>query len=139
MTVTAVDTNILIDIFSQDATYWKSSYEALECASEAGAVIVAPVVVAEVASSATSTDDAARSLSFLDELLIDMSRDQLIQAGLLWRDGSRARARRSLPDYLIAVHAASNADRLLTRDKEFDKLKVPGLRVVKPSQVLSST
>jgi len=49
MTVTAVDTNILIDIFSQDATYWKSSYEALERASEAGAVIVAPVVVAEVA------------------------------------------------------------------------------------------
>ena len=139
MTVTAVDTNILIDIFSQDATYWQSSYEALERASEAGAVIVAPVVVAEVASSATSTDDAARSLSFLDELLIDMSRDQLIQAGLLWRDGSRDRARRSLPDYLIAVHAASNADRLLTRDKEFEKLKVPGLRVVEPSQVVSST
>ncbi len=43
---------------------------------------------------------------------------------------------RILADYMIAVHAASHADQRLTRDAEFTRMKVPGLAVVTPAEIL---
>lgn len=138
MSVTAVDANVLIDVLVRDEEFWKESYEALELASAQGSVIVAPIVVAEVAGAATRTFDARTRFDLGDDVIVEMDAVQLVQAGLAWRERVVSRSRRSLPDYLIAVHAARNADRLLTRDKDFTKLGVAGLEVVTPREFLGA-
>ena len=138
MSVTAVDANVLIDVLVRDQTFWKDSYEALELASARGSVIVAPIVVAEVAGAATRTLDARERFHIGDDMIVEMDAAQLVQAGQAWRQRTEPRSRRSLPDYLIAVHAARNADRLLTRDKDFTKLGVDGLEVVTPQEFLAA-
>jgi len=138
VSVTAVDANVLIDVLVRDKTFWKESYEALELASARGSVIVAPIVVAEVAGAATWTLNSRTSFDIGDDMIVEMDAAQLVQAGLAWRQRVVPRSRRSLPDYLIAVHAARNADRLLTRDKDFTKLGVAGLEVVTPQEFLAA-
>jgi predicted nucleic acid-binding protein len=138
VSVTAVDANVLIDVLVRDQAFWKDSYEALELASARGSVIVAPIVVAEVAGAATRTLDARTRFDVGDDMIVEMDAAQLVQAGLAWRQRVLPRSRRSLPDYLIAVHAARNADRLLTRDKDFTKLGVAGLEVVTPQEFLAA-
>ncbi len=139
MSVTAVDANVLIDVLVRDEAFWKESYEALELASARGSVIVAPIVVAEVAGATTRTSDSRTSFDLGGEMIVEMDAAQLVQAGLAWRQRGVPRSRRSLPDYLIAVHAARNADRLLTRDKDFTKLGVAGLEVVTPQEFLATS
>jgi len=138
VSVTAVDANVLIDVLVRDQTFWKESYEALELASARGSVIVAPIVVAEVAGAAKWALDARTRFDVGDDMIVEMDAAQLVQAGLAWRQKVVSRSRRSLPDYLIAVHAARNADRLLTRDKDFTKLGVAGLEVVTPQEFLAA-
>lgn len=139
MTVTAVDANVLIDVLVRDESFWRESYEALELASARGSVIVAPIVVAEVAGAASPTVGTRTRFDLADDLIVEMDAAQLVQAGLAWRKRAVSRSRRSLPDYLIAVHAARNADRLLTRDKDFDKLDIAGLEVVTPKDFLAAS
>lgn len=139
MTVTAVDANVLIDVLVRDERFWRESYEALELASARGSVIVAPIVVAEVAGAASPTVGTRTRFDLADDLIVEMDAAQLVQAGLAWRKRAVSRSRRSLPDYLIAVHAARNADRLLTRDKDFDKLDIAGLEVVTPKDFLAAS
>lgn len=138
MSVTAIDANVLIDVLVRDEEFWKESYEALELASAHGSVIVAPIVVAEVAGAASRTLEARTRFDIGDDVIVEMDAAQLVQAGLAWRERVVSRSRRSLPDYLIAVHAARNADRLLTRDKDFTKLGVAGLKVVTPQEFLGA-
>ena len=99
---------------------------------------MAPIVVAEVAGAATRTLDARERFHIGDDMIVEMDATQLVQAGQAWRQRVVPRSRRSLPDYLIAVHAARNADRLLTRDKDFTKLGVDGLEVITPQEFLAA-
>lgn len=138
MSVTAVDANVLIDVLVRDERFWTQSYEALELASARGSVIIAPIVVAEVAGAASGTADPHTRFDVGDDMIVEMDAEQLVEAGLAWRRRAVSRSRRSLPDYLIAVHAARNADRLLTRDKDFLKLGVTGLEVVTPEEFLAA-
>lgn len=138
MSVTAVDANVLIDVLVRDEKFWEESYEALELASARGRVIVAPIVLAEVAGAVSRSRDPDDRLKDVSEMLVEMSAAQLVHAGRAWRDRRVSRQRRSLPDYLIGVHASRNADRLLTRDKDFARLEIAGLDVVTPTQYLAA-
>ena len=138
MSVTAVDANVLIDVLVRDEKFWQESYEALELASAQGDVIVAPIVLAEVAGAVSRPSDPGDRLKDVGEMLVEMNAAQLVHAGLLWRDRTVSRQRRSLPDYLIGVHAARNADRLLTRDTDFKKLHIADLEVVTPREFLAA-
>jgi predicted nucleic acid-binding protein len=59
-----------------------------------------------------------------------------IAAGQIWRQRTHKDRIRILPDYIVASHAVEYADRLLTRDAGFSRMKVPGLVVVTPEDVL---
>jgi len=138
VTVTAVDTNILLDIWLADAQFLAASKAALECALEDGRVIASSVVVAELAAAFEEPHTTRVALGDMHIDLAVPTWDELAMAGNLWRGRRGKRRDRMLADYMIAANAAVAADRLLTRDREFASLGVPGLNVSTPSDLIQA-
>jgi predicted nucleic acid-binding protein len=133
--ITAVDTNVLLDIFFPDPAFGPLSKEKLRAASGEGALIVCEVVYAEVAGLFPRPSNLE---SFLDASGIQLkpsTPETLWKAGELWKKFCLARPHhpdrtgRLLADFLIGAHALMQAERLLTRDKDFFHSTFTGLRL----------
>lgn len=84
--ITAVDTNILLDILIPDAPHGEASKLWLDEANEQGALIVSEVVYAELASQFNSQDELD---SFLEDTAIRLTpstREALYEAGKALED-----------------------------------------------------
>jgi hypothetical protein len=88
-----------------------------------------------VAAAFASRERANDALQRLEIEFSAMDLIAAVNAGASWREyrrrgGARARI---VADFLIGAHAASCADRLLTRDRGFYRPHFPGLPIVDPS------
>ena len=137
--MTAVDTNVLLDIWLNDPEFASTSKNALQIALSEGDVIVAPVVVAELAAAIDAPEHIVSVLEQMSVAVSQSSWEELVLAGRLWSDRRGSRRERIIADFLIAANAAIAADRLLTRDKDFARLGVAGLVVATPQEMASPT
>lgn len=133
--ITAVDTNILIDILEPDPVHGLRSKEALKKCLHEGAVVACDVVWAEVATAyGEDQDNLADALRTMRIGFSAMSYEAAMSAARSWhgyrrRGGGRDRI---AADFLIGGHAAAQTERLLTRDLGFYKNYFSGLAVVSP-------
>lgn len=133
--ITAVDTNVLLDVFGADAKFGEASAEALrECLGE-GALVACEAVWAETATAFQSSDSFRRAMADLAVTFDPLTEAAAVKAAEAWR---RYRARggprtRIASDFLIGAHALSAADRLLTRDRGFYRRYFAALKVLDPS------
>jgi len=132
--ITAVDSSVLLDIFSADAAFGPRSRVALESCGDAGRLICCEVVWAEVSAGFPdhATVDAAMArvgveFEAMDEWCASA-------AGSAWRAyRSRGGSRTTMiADFLIGAHALTRADRLLTRDRGFLS-NFAGLTILDPT------
>ena len=133
--ITAVDTNVLLDVFGADAKFSPASSEALRRCLREGALVASEVVWAE---TATVFGDAGRFRDAMYKLPVaisPMTEDAAIRAAAAWRRYRAGRGPRDriAADFLIGAHALVSADRLLTRDRGFYRRYFSGLRVVDPT------
>ena len=131
---TLVDSNVLLDIFTDDPTWAPWSTTALARALDEGTVVINPVVYAEVSVGFDRIED-------LDELLPEdgFLREPLpwpagFLAGKAFLDYRRRQGTRTspLPDFYIGAHAAVAGHRLLTRDRGRYSTYFPGLELIIP-------
>ena len=132
--VTAVDSSVLLDVLTDDPAHRDRSLRALQAARQLGALIVCPVVWAEV--SAFFADAATLGAAF-DEagLTFDpFDRGCAELAGRTWRDYRRRGGTRTrlVPDFLVGAHAQLRGGRLLTRDRGFYRRFFSALQVIGP-------
>lgn len=135
--ITAVDTNVLIDVLSADERFGQSSRDALADCLGGGTVVVCEVVWAETAASFPDVLSAEQALSSLGARFSATNQLAAGHAAQAWRSyrrrgGSRQRV---IADFLIGAHAGAQADRLLTRDRGFYRTYFAGVQLLDPTAV----
>jgi predicted nucleic acid-binding protein len=133
--ITAVDTSVLLDVFTADPVFGPRSREALRGALAGGNALACSVVWAEVGAAFGDASAAATAMSGIGVGFDELDQHASLEAGQAWRThralgGTRQRV---VADFLIGAHAASAADRLLTRDRGFYRAYFGALTVVDPS------
>jgi len=132
--ITAVDTNVLIDVLTGDRRHGERSADALSDAGIAGRLVACDIVWAELTSWYPDHAAVEDALETLGVSFDPMSRESAAAAGRAWagyRAGGGPRER-LVADFLIGAHAGVQADRLLTRDRGFFRRYFGELTIVDP-------
>jgi predicted nucleic acid-binding protein len=131
---TLVDSSVLLDVLTEDPTWSQWSEEALARAGDAGALVINPIVYAEVSAGfdrIEDLDEAVPEADFVREPLPYEASFLAAKAFLAYR--KRGGDRRSpLPDFYIGAHAAVRQHRLLTRDAARYRTYFPSVEVIAP-------
>jgi predicted nucleic acid-binding protein len=130
---TVVDSSVLLDLFTEDATWLTWSQARLVEAAERGSLVLNAVVLAEIAprfSRIETLRDALPSMCLIEEIPLAAS----FLAGHAHAEYRRAGGTRQaiLPDFLIGAHAAVTGRPLLTRDPTRIASYIPGANLISP-------
>jgi predicted nucleic acid-binding protein len=131
---TLVDSNVILDIVTDDAEWGDWSASMLFDAAHAGHLVINPLIYAEVScgfAAIEDLDDAIPPEYFTREPLPWPAAFLAAKAFLTYRrrGGSRSAP---LPDFYIGAHAAVAGYTLLTRDPDRYTAYFPKLRIVAP-------
>lgn len=127
--ITAVDSNVLLDVFLPDDRYGPQSRTWLAEAYAAGAVIACDIVYAELVPFFGNRSRLDSALGQINVRISPIDSDIAWEAGLRWMQYRRAGGPRTriLADFLIGAHALATADVFLTRDRGFYDSYFPDL------------
>jgi len=131
---TLVDSNVLLDVATQDPTWCEWSSSQLAAAARRGRILVNQLIYAEISIGFDRIEDLDTALP--REIF---ERSQLpYDAGFLAGQAFRAYRRRGgartspLPDFYIGAHAAVARLQLLTRDAARYRTYFPTVELISP-------
>ena len=140
--ITAVDTNVLLDILLPDPQYKDTSRSYIERGMKEGALIICELVYSELSALFAKKKDMDRFLEDISVALQSSTSDSLYKAGEAWKEylkrrgsevqcpacGNKMRItcnqcgqlllrKHIMSDFIIGAHAKVLADTLITRDR----------------------
>ena len=130
---TAVDSNVLIDLIGGRTLFTEASISALDAARMDGALIICPVVAAEISGHFATPAALLSVLADMQILIEEFDARALHLAGttfIRYRQRSAKPRERMLADFLVGAHAQHQADTLLTRDRGYYRTYFPKLRLI---------
>jgi len=134
MSAVAVDTSVLLAIFKGESRgeLW---LETLRSAAEAASLLLSTIVLAEARSFFPSDDAWRKALRDLELKHSPLTEAASLLAGKIFRAYRNEGGPRTtiLPDFLVAAHAAMQADSLATEDRGYLRTYFPGIRILTPS------
>ena len=154
--ITAVDTNILLDVLIHDEVHFKKSKELLDEQLGKGQLVICEIVYAELASQFIAEKDLRLFLDDTGIKLIHSGEKALYTSGERWKQYVKNRDQRLqcthcgnkmtiacsrcgqnvysrqhiISDFVIAAHAIFHAEILLSRDRGFYRTYFRDLKVV---------
>jgi predicted nucleic acid-binding protein len=137
--MTFVDTNVLLDIATDDPRWAGWSLQQLDAAAIRGRVLINAVVYAEFSIGYARIEEADRVLADVGLDLIEIPRSALFLAGKAFQryraqGGSRTGV---LPDFFIGAHAAVAQMPLLTRDPRPYRTYFASITLIAPDEIES--
>ena len=135
MAATLVDSNVILDVLTEDDRWLDWSADRLSDAARTGMLVINPIIYAEVAVGFERIEDLDDALPAHYYRRHPLPFEAAFLAGQCFlsyrrRGGDR---RSPLPDFYIGAHAALAGFTLLTRDARRYRTYFPKLRIVAPS------
>lgn len=132
---TLVDSNVLLDILTEDATWQEWSADALADAVDTGPVYINPIIYSEVSVRFTSVEALEDALPPRDYRREPLPWAAAFLAGKVFVDYRRNLGTKSstLPDFFIGAHAAVADLDLLTRDVGRYRTYFPTVTLISPN------
>ncbi len=132
--MTLVDTNILLDLVTDDPKWADWSLAKLEAASIAGPLLINDVVYAELAVRYKRIEELDAFIKQAALELAPIPRDSLFLAGKIFTQYRKSGGARTgvLPDFFIGAHAAVGGLPLLTRDVGRYRTYFPSVKLIAP-------
>lgn len=118
MTLFLADSNVLLDVATEDPVWADWSQDKLDAAARLGRVVINPMIYAELSLAYDNIETLDLILAEADIELLELPRAALFLAGRVFRQYRRRGGGRTsiLPDFFIGAHAAVEAMTLITRD-----------------------
>ncbi len=137
--ITAVDTNVLLDVFLEDPRFGRVSGEHLREALRLGAIVACEAVWAETAAVFPEQASFEKAMHTLGIQFSPLTQQAAAEAGIAWRRyrDSGGKRLRLVADFIIGAHATVQCDRLLTRDRGFYGDFFHRLKIADPSRLSS--
>lgn len=135
MSRTLVDSNVLLDVLTEDPAWFDWASDALASRADRSLLVIDPIIYAEVSIRFDRVEDLEDALP----------PEMFERDGLPWEAAflagkcfaqyrRRGGAKRSpLPDFYIGAHAAVAGMTLLTRDEGRYRTYFPSLDIISPS------
>jgi predicted nucleic acid-binding protein len=135
MTAVLVDSNVLLDLMSEDTRWFSWSAAAVERAADRFRLVINSVIYAEVSVRYSRIEDldAALPKTMFDRETIPYEAAFLAGKSFLAYRQKGGTKRSPLPDFFIGAHAAIAGYRLLTRDAARYRTYFPRLPLITPN------
>nr|WP_276313288.1 type II toxin-antitoxin system VapC family toxin [Brucella tritici] len=130
-----VDTNVLLDLATDDPQWAEWSIGQLETASLTGPLLINEVIYAELAVRYERIEDLDHFIEAAGLQMASLPREALFLAGKVFTQYRRAGGSRTgvLPDFFIGAHAAVQQIPLLTRDVGRYRTYFPTVALITPN------
>jgi predicted nucleic acid-binding protein len=131
-----VDSNVIIDVLTQDPVWREWSEAALGDAADRDDVAINPIIYAEIASGFPTMRELDLHLGVEAFRRLPLPYDAGFVAGRAFVEYRRRGGVRTspLPDFYIGAHAAVSGLRLLTRDARRYAGYFPKVRLISPDR-----
>lgn len=131
---TLVDSNVLLDVLTEDQQWCDWSADALADAADAGPLYINPVIFSEVSIRFTTVEELDEALPARDLRREPIPWAAAFLAGKAFADYRRNQGTKAttLPDFFIGAHAAVAGLDLLTRDVSRYRTYFPTVRLLAP-------
>jgi predicted nucleic acid-binding protein len=131
---TLVDSNVILDVLTEDEEWWDWSSSRLAESASDGMLVINPIIYAEVSARFERIEELDEALPLDYYRRVPLPWEAAFLAGQCFvkyrrRGGNR---RSPMPDFYIGGHAAIAGLTLLTRDARRYRAYFPTLRIVAP-------
>lgn len=129
-----VDSNVILDIVTEDKRWFRMSSEVLAQYAETHALVINPIIYAEVSIGFDRVEDVEAVLSPMLFRRDPIPWEAAFLAGkcFLYYRKKGGWKRSPLPDFFIGAHAAVIGIPLLTRDPSRYRTYFPKLKLIAP-------
>ena len=134
MTPVLVDSNVLLDIFTEDRRWFSWSSATLARTAESSRLFINAVVYAEISVRFSRIEELEETLPRSMIAREPIPYEAAFLAGKVFLSYRRAGGTRTapLPDFFIGAHAAVSGGRLLTRDPARFRSHFPTVELIAP-------
>jgi hypothetical protein len=132
---TLVDSNVLLDVLTEDPKWLSWSIDALAEAAESGPLWINPIIFAEVSVRFSRIEDVEDALPREHFRRAHLPWEAAFLAGKAFLRYRRSRGTKTstMPDFYIGAHAAVAELALLTRDQARFRTYLPTVVLITPS------
>jgi hypothetical protein len=129
-----VDTNVILDVSTEDPRWYEWSANALARAAEESTLVINPIVYSEVSVAFARIEDLEEALAPEVFRRAALPYEAAFLAGKAFLQYRRrgGRKARPLPDFYVGAHAAVAGLRLLTRDAARYRTYFPRVPLIAP-------